>query len=435
LTVRASAGSRRGQAGLFVVLNLTLLFGTLGLAVDVGWAYFRRNAAQTAADAAAIAAASYARTAGYTCGSGGVICGSATACANPNTSPPVNDLQVGCLYAGANGYLNGGNQTVTMQGDTTAPPGVTGNNPVYWVQANVSERLFNLFGRAGGMPSFTINTVATAGVTVTPPGACVYVLHPTLGGAFTIAGGSNVTASCGIFVNSSSSTAFTANGTANVNSSTILVNGGMSLSSNSVVSPTPTTHAGTFSDPLQNFAMPTFSGCMENSFHTSGGATLNPGVYCDGITLSGNGTTTFNPGLYVLNGGGLSVTGGGTLSGTNVTFFNTGQSGHTPGPISTGGSATLILSAPNSGPYQGMLFVQDRNLTYSSNNGISGSANSVLTGTLYFPSTSLSFTGSAAGSFTAIVAWSVTFNGNSVLRNDPTGTLTGLAGRSVSLIQ
>jgi hypothetical protein len=426
--------SRSGQAGLFVVLNLTLVFGTLGLAVDLGWAYYKRNAAQTAADAAAMAAVSYAGENGFTCGVNGVICGS-SACSNPNVSPPTNNLQVGCLYAGANGYLNGGSQTVTLQGNTGTPPGLSGNNPAYWVQASVSENTNNFFGRFGGISAFTVNTVATAGLTVTPPANCIYVLDPSASGAFTATGTTSVTASCGVFVNSNSSSAFTMSGNSTVSAATILVNGGTSLSGGAYASPSPQTGQGSVADPLASLPMPTYSGCDHTNFSTSGGGTLNPGVYCGGISISGSATTHFNPGSYILVGGGFKVSGSGTLKGTGVTFFNTGSSTYPPGTISTSGSATLDFSAPSSGIYQGMLFVQDRNWPYSGTNSVSGSSSSVMSGTLYFPNTALSYSGTSAGSYTAIVADTVTFTGTSYLLNDPSGNLTGLTGRTVSLIQ
>jgi hypothetical protein len=425
------AAGRRGQAGLLVVLNLTLVFGALGLAVDLGWARFKRNAAQTAADAAALAGASYAKSNGYTCGAGGVVCGDATACASPNVTPAVNELQVGCLYAGANGFLNTGNQSVTMQANSTAPPGVTGNTPALWVKATVSERPHNLFAGVAGLSAFNVTASSVAGVTATPPAGCIYVLHATLDGAFTINGSASVTAACGIFVNSTSASAFTQTGSSQVHASAILVNGGTALSGSSVVSPTPTTHAGSISDPLSDMTMPTFSGCTHPA---PSGNTYYPGVYCGGISLSGSVTTTFSAGLYILNGGGLNISGSGDVNATGVTFFNTGQ-GYAPSPINASGSGRLNLTAPTSGSYEGMLFIQDRNLTYGSRNYVAGSTSSVYSGTLYFPSTALTFTGSSSGSVTAIVASSVTFNGSSVINNDPTGTLTGLSVRTSSLIQ
>ncbi len=114
--MRLPGHSRQGQAGLLVVLNLTLLFASIGLAVDVGMGYFTRQQAQTAADAAAMAGAAWASASGQpVCGSGGVICGAPTNCAYPNVSPPTNNLQVGCSYAEKNGFLNTGTQTVSME--------------------------------------------------------------------------------------------------------------------------------------------------------------------------------------------------------------------------------------------------------------------------------------------------------------------------------
>jgi hypothetical protein len=427
---------RSGQAGIFVVLNLTVLFGVLGLSVDLGWAYFRRQAAQTAADAAAMAAVVYATQQGFTCGVNGVVCAASTPCANPNVSPPTTDFQVGCLYAGSNGYLNGGSKGVSMSGNSTAPPGVTGNTPAYWVQATISEHIFNLFGSFGGMSAFNINATATAGIATTPPGACVYVLDPSVSNAFSIGGSAEVTATCGIFVHSSSPNAFSINGNPTVNAAQILVNGGGTSGKST---PEPTFHSPTpIDDPLSILPMPPVpSTCDHTSFSTSGGGpAIEPGVYCGGISITGSGPVTFNPGLYILNGGGFSANGSGTITGTGVTFFNTGKSPYTASSITFGGSAKLILSAPTTGTYQGMLFLQDRDLSpaYTGDNAISGTSDSVFTGTLYFPSTSVTFKGTSTQSYTAIVAKTVTFVGTSKLKNDPTGIYTGLTGHTASLI-
>ena len=57
-------GNRKGQTAIMFTLALIPLFGMLGLVVDMGWANFRKQAAQAAADAAAEAAAeaAYAST-------------------------------------------------------------------------------------------------------------------------------------------------------------------------------------------------------------------------------------------------------------------------------------------------------------------------------------------------------------------------------------
>ena len=55
-----AADPRGGQAIILASLTMTVMFGTLGLATDLGWNYFLKTRVQTAADAAASAAAVYA---------------------------------------------------------------------------------------------------------------------------------------------------------------------------------------------------------------------------------------------------------------------------------------------------------------------------------------------------------------------------------------
>ena len=43
--------------------------------------------------------------------------------------------------------------------------------------------------------------------------------------------------------------------------------------------------------------------------------TINPGVYCNGISVHAGATLTLNPGIYYLDQGSLSVNGGATLTG------------------------------------------------------------------------------------------------------------------------
>jgi Flp pilus assembly protein TadG len=434
----AGLSPRAGQAGLFIVMNLGLLFGLLALAVDLGWSYFRRQAAQAAADSAALAAAVFAQQNGYTCGSNGVVCGTAVNCPYPNVTPATTVFQVGCLYAEANGFVNNGNQTVTMQGNSTTPPGTSGNAPAYWVKATITETGNNIFARFASIGTFSVQTSALAGVTFVPPTGCIYVLSSSASGATTLTGNSSVTSGCGIWINSSAIGALTLNGGSILHSTQININGGTtSLGNNTVITPTPNNNGGAVSDPLAALPMPTFGSCDYTNYRVGSGSTvtLSPGVYCNGITVTGGSTLNFSPGLYVLNGGGLDVQSSAILSGSGVTFFNTGQSGRSPGPISFGGSSTETFSAPTFGTYQGMLFLQDRNITYGSTNNFTGSSSSSFTGTLYFPSTALKYSGSSSGTFTAIVAKTLTFVGTSNILNDPTGTYTGLGGHSSAIIQ
>src|SRR5260370_41898207 len=79
----SSRDSRRGQTAVLFTLSLLPLFGVLGLVVDIGWAYYRKEAAQTAADAAASAAAEAA----YMAAGGGAPTCSTSGVSGYNTTP------------------------------------------------------------------------------------------------------------------------------------------------------------------------------------------------------------------------------------------------------------------------------------------------------------------------------------------------------------
>ena len=110
------------------------------------------------------------------------------------------------------------------------------------------------------------------------------------------------------------------------------------------------------------------------------------GIY-SGITLSGNATLTLNAGIYIIEGGGLSVSGNASVTGSGVMIFNagsaynatTGNYGGTYGSITLSGNGTYSLSAPTTGTYAGILIFQDRTnaaaLTLSGNSTL-GSPNS-----------------------------------------------------------
>jgi hypothetical protein len=192
------------------------------------------------------------------------------------------------------------------------------------------------------------------------------------------------------------------------------------VSGGATVSPTPNVDAGLESDPLGYLAPPAFGACDHTNFSVSGGATttLSEGVYCKGISISGGSRVTLSSGTYILLGGGLSVSGGSTLSGTGVTFYNTAGSGKPYGSISLSGGTTITLSAPTSGPLAGILFFQDRSIVSGQQNTFSGGASSVLNGTLYFPTTALSYSGGTGTSYTIIVSRTLSFSGGSTLNSD-----------------
>jgi hypothetical protein len=198
------------------------------------------------------------------------------------------------------------------------------------------------------------------------------------------------------------------------------------------------TGSAAVADPFASLPALTPGTCLyATTFYPSTGATLVPGTYCGGISV-GNGNTniTFGAGNYIINGGGLSFAGGTTVTGSGVMFYLTGTNANYAS-VTINNGANVTFSAPTSGPYLGVLFFQNRSITSVSNATFAGGATMQLTGSLYFPTTNVSYsngTNTEANS-TAIVALSVSFSGGSNFKYDPTGLQTGLFSKSVALVQ
>ena len=160
--------AQNGQALVLVTIAAMALFGMMGLAVDVGWAFYSRKAAQSAADAAALAAAQatlhqIGQGSYFGCGLN-VVCQPRTPCASQVPRPPANAMDNGCLYAERNGFTNGGRQTVTLESGTSVPPPLApGVNSSYWVTARVAQNIPQMFSAVFGRSS-AVGTSATAAI-------------------------------------------------------------------------------------------------------------------------------------------------------------------------------------------------------------------------------------------------------------------------------
>lgn len=382
------AEASSGQVMVLVAIGLIALIGFAGLAVDVGGFWSARRSMQTAADAAALAGATALRL------------GDSTSGAADQASA-------------ANNYTNGsGGVVVTVNNPPTDGPYAGNSN---YVEVIVSRPEPAYFLRVLGYNTVDVSARSVASSVNGP--ACLYALDPSASGALTVGGSSSVNLSCGAIVDSSDATALNSNGGATLTAANIGVAGGYDGSG---FTPTPVTGIAPASDPLSYLQPPTVGPCNYYNVHagtTSGTNYLYPGVYCGGVQISGNNPVVFEPGIYILDGGGLKVTASSaTVSGTGVMFYDTyGYSAY--GPIELSGSNTANLSAPTSGPYAGILFYQDPRVPLGSKGStITGSSGSTFDGAIYFPTTNITYSGSSSSNgYTIIVGDTVTVSGNSVL--------------------
>jgi Flp pilus assembly protein TadG len=418
---RRVASKSRGQVFVLVSLALTLLFGFSALAVDIGNLWTTRRLMQNAADAAAMAGADeVARNAN-----------SATITAAARAA------------AAQNGFTSGASNTHSSQQVTVAVynPPVSGPfaTNVNAVQVTVSQVQPTFFMRVLGKATVPVTTNAV-GLTVSG-GSCIYALNPDDSGAVTVGGTGNLNSSCGLYDNSTSGSALTVSGGGVIQAPLVGVVGGTNI--NGGGSTPPSTGIAAFGDPLAWEPQPAPQTCTSyHMLNISTNTTLNPGLYCGGIKVTG-GAVTFNPGLYYINGGGL-VLNGGTVNGSSTTFFLTGQntsngSPNAYGGVTVNGTATVHLSAPCSasgGSIEGMLFFQDRAMTNGTGSIINGGSNSSFTGALYFPTTNLSYSGtSGANQYTLLVSDMLTINGTTNIGNNYSCLSNGSLIKNAALAQ
>ena len=369
------------------------------------------------------------------------------------------DGRTPCVYARDNGFGGTAADTVTLNFPASVSGVVlsSGNAPAFavTVQRTMNTGLIRFLGAAA---TSTITAKATAGLIGSVSPDCIYALDPSALNAFQATGGATLVVNgCNIVVNSSNSIAadviggsivsasaiqivggITVDGGSTVSASAIHAGGPIAITGTSIVTPTPGTRTmRRVVDPFASVPSPAAGLCNFNNYNPGFGTwTLNPGTYCGGITISNGATATFNSGIYVIKGGGVTLVGGTTDTGSGVMFYLTGTNAtYTSVTISNG--AIVTFSAPTSGPYLGLVFYQDRSITSASNATFSGGVAMQITGTLYFPTTSVLFSnGSSTATYsTAIVAKQVAFSGGTNIKYDSTGLKTGLFSKVVALVQ
>jgi len=436
-TIALLAGSPAIGAGMNGVNGFTLLTDQRGYVPPAGvWdiGAYQCNAVPPSAPTATLSAANvtganYDQTTynfSITYASNAAIAASTLAGAVVQVVPPSSvgsPITATVVSTAANGPTDpfGNAQSFTVTYEITPPGGS-------WSPADNGTYLVTL----GGSPVTDIDGTAIASGNVGSFAAIIQsiiVLDHTAGGALTVSGNASIDIPGGVFVDSSSTSALSASGNAQVKASVIDVHGGVQKSGNASFSPAPTTGAPTVSDPLVGLTAPTYSGTpISENLSGNSTATINPGVYSQ-ITLSGNARLTLNPGIYVIAGGGLSVSGNASAAGTGVMIYNTKSSTGTYGSVTLSGNGAISLTAPTTGTYAGILIFQDRANTKALT--FSGNAMQGMAGTIYAPAAQLAESGNAQIGSTSnpvsIIVDTLTISGNSVANtvtlSSPTGTV------------
>ena len=258
--------------------------------------------------------------------------------------------------------------------------------------------------------------VSGGGAASNPP--CLLASDPSQKDAFKVNNGTVSTTGCNIHVNSIDGSALNVAKNGTLDADPIDVAG--DYVNKGTITSVPTTGAGSVQDPLADLPVPSFSGCDYNNVSYSGGThDIHPGVYCGGISLSGDADITMQPGNYVItgsNGTTFSVSGQASVEGDGImAYFD----GNTSLSISGQGAIDLQASETESDPYAGILFFGDPMAAETTSHEVTGNGTSIFDGIMYFPTALAKINGNGNNSsnadISAVLARELRFGGNGTL--------------------
>ena len=419
----------RGSTAILMAILFPVVIGGMGLGAETGYWYMKQRMLQHVADVGAYAGASRKRA-------GDSVAKIEAAVHQVATVSGHRPGEMEVHVPPTSGRFAGDADSVEVIVRETYPrlfSVLFGNEPVV------------VAGRA----------VAQVGTVGTPSKACVLALSVTAPGAVTISGSTApVMNGCDIASNSVADNSFDMSGSSTATTTCVQSVGGTETTSGLDLTNCEEVrdYAPEVIDPYASVPEPAVVGACSNPKvgHTQQATTLTPvethpsGVksmrFCKGLDVKG--AVTFEPGLYIIEGGDFTINGG-TLNATSAALMN--GAGVTfylaPGVgLKLTGDVTMNLSAPTSGPYSGLLFFGSRAVP-GREYTINGSSGSVLQGAVYGAASHIKYSGgtssSGANGCTQIIGDTVTFIGSSTIGSecDMAGTRDIVTNVIVALVE
>lgn len=392
---------RRDEGAVAIVAALLIsgvFIGLCALVIDMGMARDTRRQAQNAADASALAAGNALYLSGTVDFTSAI--NAAKSYAAMNYGVTAADWAA-CTDPSALAYHPG---TVCISFDSAATPtSVRVKVPI--------RQVATPFAQIWGTSSLPVS--AAAQIQLVPGGRAQCGLCVTGSGTHDLQNGSITVAGAGVAINGTLSANPQGSITVTGGGSTIDLQGDMSnVKKPGNFSPVPLVNQPPIVDPLASLSMPDYSTLTAKT----NSCTQGPGIYASLQACAGG----MLPGLYVVTGS-THLSGQSHIVADGVTLYficgtpalpracNAGESG---GDLLFTGQGTLAITAPTTGPTQGLAIVADRNNTATFSFRGNGAQNN--TGTIYAKSGTLNYRGNGAGYAldSLMVVGNIDFSGN-----------------------
>ncbi len=380
---------------IYIGLSLPVLLGFSGMAVDGSIWFANKRSMQASADAAAFSAAL--------------------------EMTRINDDGLAKSRAQSdaeeNHYDPSSGDTIQINSPPLYGP-YSGNNAAF--EAIVSRPSPSFLSRIIHGEPVTVTARAVA-IVANPGGTpCVLALDSTMQDAIKINNGTMNAGGCRVQSNSTDPEALHVFSGGVLEADNVDLVGG--YKNQGYMSSTPETGYLPVPDPFAGIPTPSVGSCdytdlsFSKDYHY-----LTPGTYCGGIQVSGKAEVEFGSGTYVISGGSLHTSGNqASLSGDGVTFYTDGDS-----TIQISGNGTVDLAAPTTGNYAGILFYGDPDASPTTSHQVTGNADMLYEGYMYFRTAELKVNGNGNGeasTYVGAIARTIRFGGNGemVFAYDPT---------------
>jgi Flp pilus assembly protein TadG len=424
--VRKLIKDRRGNALVIAAAALPLVIGSAGLATDtIQWTLMKRQLQRTA-DSAALAGV-YGRLASQT-----VVTGDCSA-----STPVSRDLTISNINARL-----GTTPTCTVQ----APPTSGSWTPASFSAVKVSvsaQRPLAFSGMFMSSPP-VIRASATAAVVQTGR-YCAKALDNNAETGISFSGNATVNLGCGIITNAKGANAIDGNGSSTITASPVAAVGQVANSANFASGTTFQPYSPPTTDPYAAINPPAVpSGCNQAALRgNQTSVSASNGTVCySNVKLTSGQTATVTDAVVIINGGDLDVGAGASLTCLRCTIILTTNASpvtnNSIGGITINGGATVSLTAPTSGPYNGLIIYKDRRAPVCNNcNKFNGNSSSYIEGAIYVPTQEVQMSGNSGMNTNCVqmVAWQLTFTGNTNITNVCPGGPRGFEGSMVRLVE
>lgn len=309
------------NALMVFALTMPVLMAAGGAGIDFGLAAWTRNKMQAVADTAALASAQELQLA---------------------------QTDTGRIDAIARNYVSGMLQDVT----TTVKIDVRAAT----VQVIINKTYTPVTGALIMKDATQLQATATAKMS-NPLPLCLLGLNPSAPQTIGMEQDALLTApGCLVQSNSNSTVGLKSKNNAVMQAGLICSAGGKVKDNGGNYTPDALTDCPVMPDPLSYRTAPPVGACTYTNKVVDGGSeTLQPGVYCGGLSVTNGAYATLSKGIFIIKDGPLVVDGGASITGTEVGIYLTGGAAN----LTFDADTTVNLAAPKDGPLAGILIFDD----------------------------------------------------------------------------